>query len=424
MKEGQLPEKEMLFQAAYPKSPYDDQRFRLLQSSLLGLLESFLVLQELGQIELEQELLLIRAYRKRGLEKHLRGARRRAEKQLEGLKTAEALRIRHEIEQEALLMEAQKNQTGPLGFQPLLDLWDQYYLATKLYHACSAKSHEAVANTPYNYGLLDALFGRVDWERYLSLPAISLYYHAYLMQLRPEEEAHFAAFKQSLLQHGDSFPLAARKDLFMVAANYCTTKCNKESRMDYARELNEIFKTGFAVGAFQAQGQLSRFTFRNVVATAVVVSDFEWAEQFMEGYQAYLPPRYRESTANSSRALLEYQRQNYGKALELLQKSEYHGLVFNLSAKALLIKIYYETGEYRLLDAHLAAMRTFIRRQKKTSYSVANFRQLAYFAQRLLELNPYEPDARAKLREEVAATKAVTDKAWLLRMLEEKNKLE
>ncbi|MBK8489467.1 MAG: hypothetical protein IPL49_00850 [Saprospirales bacterium] len=67
MKEGSFPEKEKLFKATYPKSPsYDDQRFRLLQSALLGLLESFLVLREFGQNKLEQELLLIREYRKRG----------------------------------------------------------------------------------------------------------------------------------------------------------------------------------------------------------------------------------------------------------------------------------------------------------------------------------------------------------------------
>ena len=417
IKEGQLPEKERLFEKSYPNSPYDDQRFRLLQSTLLGLLESFLVLQEFRQNELEQDLLLLRAYRKRGLEKHLRGAKRRAEKQLEGLKTADALRVKHDIELEAFLLEAQKNQTGPLGFQPLLDLWDEYYLATKLYQACSAKSHEAVANTTYDYGLLDALFDRVDWERYLSLPAISLYYHGYWMLVRPEEEAHFASFKRSLLQNGDSFPLAERKDFFMLAVNYCTRKYN-EGRKDYARESNEIYKAGLACGAFLVQGQFNRFTFRNIVINALVVGDFKWAEQFMEDYQAYLSPRYRESTVCLTRALLEYQRQNYGQAMQLLQKSEYSDLVLNLSAKAVLIKIYYETGEYDLLDAHLAAMRIFIRRQKNPSYHEVNFRQLVYFAQRLLELNPFDPGDKARLREEVAMAKVVAEKDWLLRMLE------
>ncbi len=333
MKEGQLPEKERLFQESYPKSSYDDQRFRLLQSTLLGLLESFLVLQGFGQNELEQELLLIREYRKRGLEKHLRGARRRVEKHLEGLKTAEALRMRHEIEREAFHLEAQKNPTGNLSNQPMLDRWDEYYLAMKLQQACSAKAHEAVANTSYDYGLLDALFDRVDWERYLSLPVISLYYHGYWMLARPEVEAHFASFKQSLLQHGESFPLVDRRDLFLLGANYCARRYN-EGRKEYARESNEIYKAGLASGAFLVQGQFYRFTFRNIVIIALVVGDFEWAEQFIEDYQAYLSPRYRESTVSLTRALLEYQRQNYGRALELLQKSAYSDLVFNLSAKS------------------------------------------------------------------------------------------
>lgn len=417
IKEGPLPEKERLFEKSYPNSPYDDQRFRLLQSALLGLLESFLVLQGLRQNELEQELILVREYRKRGMEKHLRGAKRRAEKQLEGLKTADALRVKHDIEKEAFLLEAQKNQMGPLGYQPLIDLWDEYYLAMKLYQACSAKSHESVANTPYDYGLLDALLERADWERYMSIPAISLYYHGYWMRVSPKGEAHFASFKRALLEHGNSFPLAERRDLFMVAANYCARKYN-EGRNDYARESNEIYKAGLACGAFLAQGQFNRFTFRNIVLNALVVGDFEWAEQFIEDYQTYLPSHFQEGTVSFTRALLEYQRQNYGQALQLLQKSEYGDVVFNLSARALLIKIYYETGEYDLLDAHLAAMRIFIRRQKNPSYLEVNYRQLVYFAQRLLELNPYEPGDKARLREEVMATKAVAEKDWLLRMLE------
>jgi hypothetical protein len=416
MKEGRLPEKERLFQESYPKSSYDDQRFRLLQSTLLGLLESFLVLQEFGQNELEQDLLLIRAYRKRGLKKHLRGARRRVEQHLENLKTADAQRVRHEMELEVFQLEAQ-NRVGNLSYQPMIDRWDEYYLAIMIQQACSAKAYEAVANTTYDYGLLEVLLDRVDWERYMSLPVISLYYHGYWMLVRPEEEAHFASFKRSLLQHGDSFPLVDRRDLFVLGANYCARRYN-EGRTDYARESNEIYKAGLACGAFLVQGQFNRFTFRNIVVIALVVGDFGWAEQFMEDYQAYLSPRYRESTLSLTRALLEYQRQNYGRALELLQKSEYSDLVLNLSAKAVLIKIYYETGEHDLLDAHLAAMRIFIRRQKNPSYHEVNFRQLVYFAQRLLELNPYDPGGKARLREEVAMAKAVAEKDWLLRMLE------
>ncbi|MBK8489468.1 MAG: hypothetical protein IPL49_00855 [Saprospirales bacterium] len=350
------------------------------------------------------------------MEKHLSGARRRAEKELEGQKTADALRVRHEIELESFYLKVEEKRIANQSYQPLLDQWDEYYLAMKLRQACSAKTYEAVFNTSYDYGLLDVLFDRVDWERYMPLPAISLYYHGYWMLVRPEEEAHFASFKRSLLQHGESFPLEERKDFFMLAANYCTRKYN-EGRKDYARELNEIFKAGLAAGALQMQ--FSRFTFRNIVIIALVVGDFEWAEQFMEDYQAYLPHRHRESTVSSSRARLEYQRQNYGRALELLQKVEYRDLVLNLSAKGLLIKIYYETGEYDLLDAHLAAMHTFIRRQKNPSYQVSNFRQLVHFAQRLLELNPYDPGAKARLRVEVATATSVAEKEWLLRMLGE-----
>jgi hypothetical protein len=421
LREGQFPEKEDIFRKIFPSAPYDDQRFRLLQSALLGLLESFLAIQAGRQNRMAQEVMVIEEYRKRGLEKHMKGAWRRAQKLLgEGPQTADALHARHQMELEAFQLEAQKNRIGNLSYQPLIDQWDEYYLAVKLRQACSAKAHEAVANTTYDYGLLDALLDRVDWQRYMYLPAISLYYYGYWMQVRPEEETYFSAFKKELILHNESFPLSERKDLFLLAANYCARKYN-EGRSDYAHESNEIYKAGLASGAFLVRGQLSRFTFRNIVVNALLVGDFEWVETFIEEYQNYLAPHYRESTVSFNRAQLEYRRQNYGRALELLQKSEYRDLLLNLSAKALLIKVFYEMGEYDLLEAHLAAMRTFIRRQKNLGYHEVNFRQLVQFAQRLLELNPYDTGARIRLKEEVTATKAVAEKDWLLRMLEDKN---
>jgi hypothetical protein len=407
-----------LFHKAYPGAPYDDQRFRLLLSALLGLLETFLIFQRTKQDPVGPQLLLIEEYRKRGLEKHFQAALRRVKSRLDrSPQTADALRTRHQMEMETFHLEAQKNRIGNLSYQRLIGQWDEYYLAVKLRQACSAKAHEAVANTAYDYGLLDALLSQVSWSQYMHIPAISIYYHGYWMQVLPEEGSHFAAFREELLRNNEAFPLSERKDLFLLAANYCTRKYN-EGRTDYARESNEIYKAGLASGAFLEQGQLSRFTFRNIVVNALLVGDFEWAETFIEEYQNRLAPRYRESAVSFNRAQLEYRRQNYGRALELLQKSEYRDLLLNLSAKALLIKVFYEMGEYDLLDAHLAAMRNFIRRQKNLGYHGENFRQLVHFSQRLLELNPFDPTARARLSSEVDETRVVAEKEWLLRMLE------
>ena len=60
-------------------------------------------------------------------------------------------------------------------------------------------------------------------------------------------------------------------------------------------------------------------------------------------------------------------------ALKLLQKAEFGDLLLNLAARSLQLKIYYELQELDLLDSHLQAFRTFLRRKKELGYHRDNY---------------------------------------------------
>jgi tetratricopeptide (TPR) repeat protein len=185
------------------------------------------------------------------------------------------------------------------------------------------------------------------------------------------------------------------------------------------RQANELYRRGLSLGAFFVDGVLSRFTFRNIVTNGLILEEYAWVGQFIEQYQSYLSDTSRASMVSFNQARLEYRQKNYGKALDLLQKSDYRDVLLNLSAKTLLVKVFYEMGEYDLLESHLQAMRVFIRRKEELAYQQENFQKLVYFAQKMIELNPFDRQAKEQLREEITKTQVVAEKAWLLEMLGE-----
>jgi hypothetical protein len=157
---------------------------------------------------------------------------------------------------------------------------------------------------------------------------------------------------------------------------------------------------------------LSRFTYRNVVTIGLVMRAFDWVENFIHEFRDRLEKRHRESMFSFNLARLEYERRNYGAALQLLQKSEYADLLLNLAAKTVVLKIFFETDETDALESHLAAMQRFIRRKKIMGYHRENYLNLIHFTRRLLEV--FEKKELEALREEIAGAKAVAEREWLL----------
>ena len=116
-------------------------------------------------------------------------------------------------------------------------------------------------------------------------------------------------------------------------------------------------------------------------------------------------------------ARLEHARKNYSSVLELLQKTEYKDLLLNLAAKTIALKTYYELNEISLLESHMDAMKSFIRRKKIIGYHKENYLNLVHFVKQLLELKRFDKVASRKLAQEIQDTKAIAEKVWLLQQI-------
>ncbi|MCB0596176.1 MAG: hypothetical protein H6557_22515 [Lewinellaceae bacterium] len=414
-----FPEPESAFQAAFPGLAFKEQKLRVAMSELYQLLLQYLAHKEMAQ---EPELNLLyqaRALRRLGLDGQARFELQRAQQASERspFRHAEHYLLAHEIQKEEYRFSNRAAPTEDATLQSLSDSLDLAYMSAKLRQACLMIAHRSVYPSSSEVGFMETAIRYIEAAGLIQEPSVALYYHCYLALRHDGEEARFISFKQLLIQQGGAFPSAEVRDLYLLAINYCIRKVN-EGQERYFGEIMELYKEGLKAGHLLDNGRLSRFTYHNIVATALRTRDYDWAERFIHDYRNALSREYRESSFSFCLARLEYTRKRFDEALPLLQKANYRDPLLNLAAKTLLMKIYYESQEMNLLDAHLDAMRNYIRRKRVIGYHRENYLNITRYAQKLSSLNPFDQRAIAQLYEAIRREEVLTEKLWFEEQLE------
>lgn len=391
---------------------------RLAHSSLLALLEKYLIYKEKSSDESRGKIRLATAYRKRSLSRHfqitLREARQNRERQ--PWRHADYFHDLNLIEWEQYQFDTAQKRTDSLNIQATSDFMDTAFIARKLRLACLAVSHQAVYKTDYRIGLLEAAL--VEGEQMEHIPAVGLYFHCYRFLTEPFEQAerHFFRFREMLNHSADVFPKEELRTLYLLAINFGIKKLN-ESHPGWLRATLDLYQSALALDLLLENSQISRFAFTNIVAIAVRVGEADWAETFIHEYRPLLERSWRDATASLNLARVAYARKDYEAALLHLQRSDYKDTINNMVAKIIQLKIYYETDELDLLASHLASLKNYVRRHTGIGYHRTNYTRIAHYTEQLMALQFNDPKSVAALRDKIASEKILTEKEWFLEML-------
>jgi hypothetical protein len=416
LKDGRpVPEKAEAYARLFGKSAFDDHRIRMTMSFLYQACCRFLAVQDLLSQSARYQLRLAALLRKRKLSDQFEQAIESANTlhRADGLRNADSYQEGYELLLEQYRFAADQQMTGHLNLQALSDQSDHAFLARKLWQSCFMLSHQAIGNTSYQFGLLDDALASIEQSTLLDIPAIAVYYYCYKALTQPEDPSWFRQFKSCLFQHHALFPSGELRDLYILAINFCIRQYNA-GNPDYLREQFDLYKEGLDKQYFLTDGALSRYTYLNAATSALVMQELAWADTFIHTFREHVPEPHRESLFHFNLARLEYHRQHYEKALQLLQKADYKEILLHLAAKTLQLKIFYELREFDLLESHLAAIKAFISRKKVMGYHRENYLNTVYFTQKLLETNLFDKQARAALKQQIEMTGAVAEKEWLL----------
>ena len=404
-----------IWTATFEDKSYSAQNLRLLMSYLQKLFEQFIAVENLLQDNIKIKLANASWFRIAGNEKlyhfMLKDVKNRLEKF--PLRNADFWNQSYQLELEKYKSVSRLKPDKDVDFQQVVDHCDIAFLAIKLRDSCLLLAHDQIYKWGFDAGFLDKVFEYVKEKGLLDTPAINMYYHCYLMLQYPEEEAYFQTFKKALLEYGHLFEKEETKDLYLMAINRGIRKVNDGFR-NYCYDIMDFYKEGLEKDYLLQNGILSRFTYHNVVSFALYVDEAEWAKDFIATKSVHLERRFRERMVSFNQAKIAYHLKDYDAAITLLQRANYHDQLLNLRARTLLLKIYYELEEIDLLQSHLDAFSSYLRRKSGLGYHRTHYRNLIKYTKRLLSLQTADKDAIVAFRKNVEDEQLLTDKLWLL----------
>ncbi len=173
----------------------------------------------------------------------------------------------------------------------------------------------------------------------------------------------------------------------------------------------DLYEHGLLEGLLLENDWVTGYTFTNIATLALIARRYERLAQLLRDYRDKIAPRDRSGAVAFNEARLHHALHAYQPALRLLQQTTFDDLLLNLSAKTVQAKCFFELEEYDLLEAHLEALRKFIRRHKEVGYYGERYLNFIAALRRVVKADPGEaPD----LREDLAAMPVLAEKEWLL----------
>lgn len=404
-----------VFPILFPDEPFDEKKIRYTMSFLYQAIKNFLAVKALESDAVGHQLAVVSAFRQKGLERLFGQEFRIAEKMLQ----QQPFRHQHfylqnyHLQNEKYRFTMTQTRGQVAGLAEMSDAMDTFFIANKLQMNAHGVIHKAMHQSEFQPHLMEEILEHLSVKGGKEQPAIAVYYHCLKMLTTDESLPHFQALRRLIDKSGTAFPSEELKDIYTFALNYCIKRLN--AREDFFhREAFELYKKGLEQGIFINNKMMSRFDYKNIVALGLGLKEWDWVEQFIEDYQFFLEKKYRRGTHAFNLALLYYKRGDYAKAMVLLQQVGTSDVLNNLNARRMLVRIYYDLKEFEALYSLLDSFQNYIYRKKELGYHRELYLNFIKFTRKLLQIEGYTKEQVTILRQQVANTKNVAEKDWLL----------
>ena len=424
--------REFLFKKLFPKQAYNLQRLKDLFSQLMELFELFIQVEEMDNRKIESRINGLEYCYNARLTKAYKSNFNRLEKQIESSGQRDSQyhfwKYRfHSIEDEYLM--SQEDRTLVRGLQSKVDHLDVFYLSMKLKESCNMINRMNVHQSDYTIRNLDEILGiiRSDWEYFSSFPSIEVYYSTFLTLSEPEIESYFEEFIKLLKSKIHYFSPGDARELFTYARNYCTKKINTGGEI-YLKKLSDIYREMIKNGLIYEKNMISEWSLKNIITVEGRLKHFRWAEEFLAAHENRISSLNEQNAYWYNLASLFYWKGDYGKVMELLQKVEFVDVYYQLGARSMLLRSYYEMNEIETLLSLVHSFEVYLLRSKHVSpyqkkshqHFIRLTKRMALLCDKMETLPKKERiSEKERLIKSIQRSKFATNSTWLLEKAEE-----
>lgn len=405
-----------LWDEMFPGQAFDRRQLNYTLNFFAERLEQFLACEELQADNFQNQYLRCRAFRKRGLLRHFdtnadKLARAHA---AAPYRNAGWWLFEYQLQNEIFARQAMQRRGGGPNFVETTAALANFFLLENMRWSATAHSIASLSRSAPPAVPLSAEAIRLAMQTpEADNPALALVYAGWQALAEPDDVAHFQNLKDLLRRHIGLFPTAEARDLYMAAINFAIRRHNRGERA-YTREAFDLYREALDRGVLPENGRLPKYTFINILNLAQLLGEHDWSQAFLERGKALLPPAERDNTYRYARAGFHFRRSEYEPVLALLREVEFSDVFIQLDARKMLLRSYFELGEWSALASLLDSFQTYLRRQKALGYHRESYLNLIKFTQKLIKAIGKRPAARKRLAAQIEAAAAVAEREWLL----------
>ncbi|MEP6794076.1 MAG: hypothetical protein ABJB16_07100 [Saprospiraceae bacterium] len=422
---AELSKEEIWQKIITPPEPFDDGRFRKLQSDLLKLVEEYYAQETFEANPIHKAKYLLEAILERRLDKLESSAIKTVQNLSENqkLKPASYYFYQYEIEQSKYdLSKYPIGRSSKFNIEDIAINLDRFYLAEKLRYYCTILSHQRKVALDYNMLFINEIIQHVEEQGYQDVPPIRMYYQILQTYKFPENRIHYDNLRILITKYIHYFPESQVKEILDATFNYCVLKSNS-GFPEFVRELFNLYIESLENKSILVKGQITPWSFKNIVTAGLRLKEFDWVEKFISNYGFFLEPNLRKNATTFSMAQFYFYKKDYNNVIGLLSKVEYNDLTYNLDSKTLLMASYYELDAIEALGSFLETFRVYLSRNKElTTLSRKHYLNTINIVRKLAKISPKDKKEIEKLQAEVLNTQGVVSKNWILEKLALLNK--
>lgn len=426
--------KEKIFRRLFPEKVYNHQKLLNLMSDFTALLKKYLQILELEKGKKWQDRLLIQAYahRPKCYRTFIKAINKR-EEQLETVpyQDAEYHRQKFELSQWYIKHPAtDKFKLSKKQYDYAMQQLDHWYLHEKILLSCEMKAREKPLSEEYDIWLLSEM--RKEASQYLSsdtAPILGIY-NGMLDLLEQESTEAYTRLKVNLMEHSTRFTRRQKQDLLQSLINF-TIRQGNQGKQEFLQENLELYQFGLQEELLLEQGILNDMVYISIVNVALRSGALEWCQAFIRTYAEKLEPSTRKDAEALATALWLYAAREPVPTVELLRRIEFLNVYYQIQARVLLIKVYFEAFQlddtyFDLIISQTESFERFLRRNKKVSktqrVALLNFILAVKQSARLQFGNGHDPRAKRRLWTEIKKQEPFYNKSWFLHQLEHATK--
>ena len=359
---------EEVFGLMWPGRAFDEAELHSKMSLLLDLLRKFLSTIELKEQPHQQSLLYLTQLRKRGLQNIFEIEKRKYDKQFHALPhpSAEDFYFQYRLADEANFFYGQRQRREfDDNLQGKIDHLDAYYLHIRLRESCELLNRHQVLNIDYEPGRFDQWISTLQPDG-LQQPIWQIYLYILQCYKQPDNTSVYQQLKLLLTNCGHQLDPEEARGVYSHIQNYCIRRINI-GKLDYLQELFDLYQQQLYSGLILHEGELDHTSFKNIVTVGLRLKSYDWVSHFMESYREHVQEGFRDNVYHFCKADMYYSQGEHQQAIRLLNTVTFTDVFYQLSARTLLIKLYFEMQENESLYYALNAFERFLRRDKRVA---------------------------------------------------------